>query len=110
MKLIRSLLVVVSLIAYTLLVHYVNASGQPTVLGAILALIPLGLLAAGMALNRKTRYAGLLLLVGGGLLAWLIWPELKQHYGVMFWLQDLALMLVLMATFARTLFKGRKPL
>jgi len=110
MKLVRSLLVVALLIVYTLLVHYVNASGKPTVLGAVLALIPLVLLAAGMALNRKTRYAGLLLLVAGGLLAWLIWPELKQHYGVMFWLQDLALMLILMATFARTLFKGRKPL
>lgn len=110
MKLARGLLLALLLIVYTLLVHHVNAAGQPTTLGAILALIPLALLALGMLANRKSRLAGLLLLAAGSLLSWTAWPALRQHYGVLFWLQDLALMLALLFTFARTLLPGRKPL
>lgn len=110
MKLVRGVFIALLLIVYTLLVHYVNAAGQPTTLGAALALIPLALLALGLLANRKSRMLGLVLLVTGGLLSWTAWPALRQHYGVMFWLQDLALMLALLTTFARTLLPGRKPL
>lgn len=97
------------LIAYALLVHYVNASGQARALGAVLALAPL-LLGIALALRSESRANGIILLAILVTLAWLKWPLIEQHAGFIFWLQDISLMLVLFATFGRTLLAGRKPL
>ena len=102
--------VAVGIAAYALLVHYVNASGQVSALGAALVMMPV--LAAGLALARSpaSRGAGLFLLLAAGLVAWRAWPQLERHSALLFWLQDVGLMLFLLAGFGRTLRAGCKPL
>lgn len=97
-------------ITYAFLMHYVNASGQARTLGAVLALAPLLLLGIALALRSESRANGIILLTILVTLAWLKWPLIEQHAGFIFWLQDVSLMLVLFATFGRTLLAGRKPL
>jgi uncharacterized membrane protein len=100
----------VCVVAYALLVHYVNASGQVSALGAILVLLPV--LAAGLALARNptSRGTGFFVLLAAGLVAWRAWPQLERHSALLFWLQDVGLMLFLLAGFGRTLRAGCKPL
>lgn len=98
------------LVTYALLVHHVNASGQASVLGATLALAPLTLLGLALALRRESRTGGVLLLAILAAAAWSSWTVIEQHTGLIFWLQDISLILALFATFGRTLLAGRKPL
>jgi uncharacterized membrane protein len=100
----------VFIIAYALLVHHVNASGQAGSLGAVLTLLPLVFIALALIARRESRLGGMLFLITLLLLAWWQWPALQQHTALVFWLQDLSLMLALFATFARTLLPGHKPL
>jgi len=51
---------------------------------------------------------GLLLI--SGIVIWLVWPFVRQHTALIFWMQDVGLMLALLVTFGRTLQNGRKPL
>ena len=95
---------------YAVLVHDVNASGEATTLGAALALAPLMLISFALLLRPESRAGGIVLLAAIVMLAWWNWPLIKQHTGLIFWLQDMSLMLVLFFTFARTLLAGRKPL
>lgn len=104
----RGAAVAAGIVAYAVLMHRVNVAGVPSLQGALLVLAPLFLI--GFALMRRARLAGLLLLIGCGLLLWLGWPWLAQHSGALFWLQDMALLLTLFFTFARTLVGGRTPL
>lgn len=110
MKIARGLSITVMIVLYALLVHHVNASGQASALGAVLALTPILLLVVSYAWNTASRLAGMaaILIFCGA--SWLAWPFIRQHTGLVFWMQDISLMLVLLITFARTLFKGRKPL
>jgi uncharacterized membrane protein len=110
MRIARGLSITVMIVLYAMLVHHVNASGQASALGAVLALAPIFLLVVSYAWNTASRLAGMgaLLIFCGA--SWLAWPFIRQHTGLVFWMQDISLMLVLMITFARTLFKGRKPL
>ena len=95
---------------YALLVHHVNASGQASALGAGLALAPLLLIGFALLVRTESRTVGVVLLTTIITLAWWNWPLLKQHTGLIFWLQDISLLLALLVTFARTLSTGRKPL
>lgn len=107
---VRSAAVATCIVVYALLVHHVNASGQVSALGAILALLPIA--ATGLALmrNASTRGSGVLVLLVAGLVAWRAWPQLERHAALLFWLQDVGLMLFLLLGFGRTLRAGCKPL
>lgn len=96
--------------SYALLVHYVNASGQASALGAALAITPLLLIGFALLWRAESRIGGAALLVSVITLAWWFWPLLEQNTGLIFWLQDISLLLALFVTFARTLLAGRKPL
>ena len=110
LRYVRIVAVAAALITYALLAHHVNASGQASALGAGLALTPLLFLGAAMALRTESRTAGIILLLTIAGTAWLKWPTIEQHAGIIFWLQDISLMLVLFVTFGRTLINDRKPL
>jgi len=110
MMIARGVCIALIILTYAILVHHVNASGQASVLGAILALAPVLLLAITLAGNAPSRLAGASLLLVSAVLSWLAWPAIKQHTGLIFWMQDIGLMLALMITFGRTLRTGRKPL
>jgi uncharacterized membrane protein len=109
-KILRGLSVTVIIVFYAVLVHHVNASGLASAFGAALALTPIFLLVISYAWNTALRLAGVaaLLIFCGA--SWFAWPFVRQHTGLVFWMQDISLMLVLLITFARTLFQGRKPL
>jgi len=102
--------IAVFVVAYALLVHHVNASGEASMLGAVLALVPLLLIGAAFIARPQSRIAGILFLLTLTVLAWWQWPALQEHSSLVFLLQDLSLMLALFATFARTLIPGCKPL
>lgn len=110
MRIARGLSIAVMIVTYAVLVHYVNASGQASMLGAILALAPIFLLTTTVAWQAKSRMAGTGLLLISCLAIWLAWPFVRQHTGLIFWTQDVGLMLVLLVTFGRTLQEDRKPL
>lgn len=102
--------VAVMLVIYAVLVHFVNTSGQATPLGAILAIAPLLFIGLALLWRAESRVGGLVLLTTVIALAWWNWPLLEQHTSLIFWLQDMSLLLALFVTFGRTLVSGRKPL
>lgn len=106
----RGLVIVSLIIAYALLVHHVNIQGNATLLGALLALAPLFLIVLAFALKATSKLLGISLILSFSMASWWALPLIKQHTGLIFWLQDIGLMLMLLITFARTLFAGRKPL
>lgn len=110
LRIARGVGIAAAIAVYAVLVHRVNASGQPGILGAFLAMAPVFLIGLAMLSNTRLRLGGLLLLGLGGLVFWSTWPTIAQHSGVLFWIQDMGLLLTLLATFSRTLFGGRTPL
>jgi uncharacterized membrane protein len=110
MMIARGFCIALIILIYAILVHHVNASGQASSLGAMLALAPVLLLVITLAGNASSRFAGAGLLLVSAVLSWLAWPAIKQYTGLVFWMQDIGLMLVLLITFGRTLLAGRKPL
>lgn len=95
---------------YPLLAHYTNDAGHSGSLGAAVAVAPLALMALLLAWRspRRPLMLGVLLLCGAAV--WSAWPALERYFGVIYWLQDMAMLLVLLMTFARTLVSGRQPL
>lgn len=109
-KIARSLSMIVMIVTYAMLVHHVNASGQASILGAVLALLPIFMLIITVAIKATSRTAGIGLLLISGIASWLAFPFIKQHTGFVFWVQDIGLLLVLLMTFGWTLQKNHKPL
>lgn len=96
--------------AYAVLMHHVIATGRPSILGAFLAMAPVLLIGLAMLSNARLRVSGVVLLGLGGTVFWITWPKIAQHAGLLFWFQDMALLLTLLATFGRTLIGERIPL
>ena len=107
---VRSLAVAACIVGYALLVHHVNATGQVSALGAVLALLPVAALGVTLLRNPTSRNAGLMLVLVAGFIAWRAWPQLERHSALLFWLQDVGLMLFLLLGFGRTLRPGHKPM
>lgn len=110
LKVARGLAIASIIVAYAVLAHYANTVGHPTLLGAILALLPLLLIAFLYAIKLDSRFIGLGFILIVLIASWWALPLIEQHTGLIFWLQDIGLMLMLLLTFARTLLAGRKPL
>lgn len=100
----------VAVAAYAVLVHRENASGHPGGFAAFLAVMPLLLAMLALMVKPGWRLAATLLLAAGAVLFWMGWPLLARHAGVLFWLQDMALLLALLVLFGRTLLPGNQPL
>lgn len=110
LKAMRGISVVLIIVAYAMLVHHVNTSGQSSMLGALLALAPLLLITLTFALRVTSKALGVGLILLFLIASWLALPLIKQHTASIFWLQDICLMLILLVTFARTLSSGRKAI
>lgn len=106
----RGLCVALIIVTYALLVHHVNTSGQASTLGAVLALMPVFLMAITYAWHTTSRMKAFGLLLATTFFCWFSWSFVRQHTDIMFWMQDIGLMMILLLTFARTLQKDRKPL
>jgi uncharacterized membrane protein len=106
----RWLGIAVLVIGYPLLAHYTNESAQRGNLGALVAIAPVVLTALVLAWRSERRLLmlGLVLLLCAAL--WGGWPALEHHFGVVYWLQNAGVLLVLCILFGRTLAAGQKPL
>jgi uncharacterized membrane protein len=106
----RGLGVAALLIGYPLLAHYTNEPAHNPRLGALVAIAPVALIALLFAWHSSRRFVvwGALLLSGVALSA--AWPALENHFGQVYWLQNMAMHLILLITFGRTLIAGRQPL
>ncbi len=106
----RWLGIAVLVIGYPLLAHYTNESAHRGNLGALVAIAPLVFTALVLAWRSTRR----LLMLGAVLLLcvalWVGWPALEHHFGVVYWLQNAGVLLVLCIIFGRTLAAGQKPL
>ncbi len=110
LKVMRGIGLVLIIVTYAVLVHHVNTSGQASRLGAVLALAPLLLITATFACRLTPKLLGISLIVLFLISSWVTLPLIEQHTAVIFWLQDIGLMLLLLVTFGRTLLPGHKPL
>lgn len=106
----RWLGIAVLVITYPLLAHYTNESAHRGNLGALVAIAPVVFTALILAWRSTRR----LLMLGAVLLLcvalWVVWPAIEHHFGVVYWLQNAGVMLVLCIIFGRTLVAGQKPL
>jgi uncharacterized membrane protein len=110
LKVMRGIGIALIIVVYVALVHHVNTSGQPSMLGALLALAPLLLITLTFALKVTSKLFGLCLILLFIIVSWVALPLIAQHTASIFWLLDVGLMLVLLVTFGRTLQSGQKAL
>jgi len=94
------------------LAHYTNESAKSakSSLGALVAIAPVALIALGFAWRSPRRSIMLGFLALSSLALWAGWPALERHFGLIYWLQNVGLQLMLFMTFGRTLIAGRQAL
>ena len=97
-------------VGYPLLAHYTNESAHSGSLGALVAIVPVVLIALVLAWRSPRRLVMLGVLALSCVALWAEWPALEQHFGLVYWLQNMGMQLILFMTFARTLIPGRQPL
>ncbi|BAN36567.1 hypothetical protein SCD_n02767 [Sulfuricella denitrificans skB26] len=109
-RILRWLGIATLVIGYPLLAHYTNESAQNSNLGALVAIAPVVLIALVLAWNSPRRVIMLGALMLSCVALWAGWSALEQHFGLVYWLQNVGMQLILFMTFGRTLIAGRQPL
>lgn len=109
-RILRWLGIATLVIGYPLLAHYTNESAHSGNLGALVAIAPVVLIALMLAWRSPQRIVMLGVLVLACAVLWAGWSMLEHHFGLVYWLQNVGMQLVLFMTFGRTLFAGRQPL
>lgn len=109
-RILRWLGIATLVIGYPLLAHYTNESAQNSNLGALVAIAPVVLIALVLAWNSPRRVIMLGVLMLSCVALWAGWSALEQHFGLVYWLQNVGMQLILFMTFGRTLIAGRQPL
>lgn len=97
-------------IAYQLLAHYTNASANGNRWDALVAVTPLLLFVFILAWRSSWRVVMLGAWAAMCMGLWAEWPLLEHHVGLVYWLQNAGMQLILFITFARTLIAGQQPL
>ncbi len=95
-------------VGYSTLAHYTNTSAHN--LGAPVSIAPLLAIAVMLAWNSPRRFVMLGALALSCIALITEWSALEQHFGLVYWMQDVGLQLILLLTFGRTLIAGRQPL
>jgi uncharacterized membrane protein len=98
------------IIGYPVLAHYTNEPASNPDLGALVAIAPVILIALLLAWRSSHRAVMLGIMLLACVSLWFGWPMLEQHFGLVYWLQYMAMQLILLMTFARTLVAGQQPL
>ena len=109
-RVLRWLGIAAVLIGYSLLAHHTYDSPHRGNLSALLAVAPALLIALVLAWRSPQRVVMLGVLVLVMLAAWTRRSALAQHADIVYWVQYVAIQLVLFITFARTLVAGKQPL
>jgi uncharacterized membrane protein len=109
-RIVRWLGIAALVIGYSLLAHYTNESAHSDSLGALVSIAPVVLIALALAWNSTRRFIMLAVLVLSCVALGAGWSALEQHFGLVYWLQNVGMQLILFMTFGRTLIAGRQPL
>ena len=110
LRILRGLGIAALVIAYSLLAHYTNEPARDPGLGAVVSVAPVTLLALVLACRSPRRTLMLGLLVFSCIALGAAWRLLENHFGLVYWLQNMGMQLILFMTFGRTLLAGRQPL
>lgn len=108
--LIRTVIVGILALGYSLLAHLSTAQGGHGTLGALLAIGPVGLLALIFAWRSARRVLGLTAWLSAALLVAAHWYELKAQFVWVYLIQQVGIYFLLGSSFGRTLAPGRVPL
>ncbi len=103
-------LAVVLSIGFALLAHAAIVDRVPPVVGALLSLIPLGLIALVAVRRAQHRLAAAALVAVAVIAVWLGWSTLERHFPDLFFIEHAGTNLLLAIVFGRTLRAGREPL
>ncbi len=109
-RIMRPAVIAVAIAGYALLAHYTNTTPKNSNLGALTAIAPLAFFALLLAWDSSRRYVMLAVLALAGLAVHSQWHAAEQHFGLIYWLQDMGMQLTLLFTFGRTLIGAQKPL
>jgi len=74
------------------------------------SIAPVVLIALVLAWNSPRRSVMLGVPTLLCIVLWTGWSMLEHHFGLVYWLQDVGMLLILFMTFGRTLIAGRQPL
>lgn len=105
----RALLVVLSL-AGAVLAHFTIVERFSPALGALLSLVPLGVLALWAARRSPRPAWTAAALVAAGVALWAGWGLLERHFASLFFVEHAGGNLLLAVVFGRTLAAGHEPL
>ncbi len=106
----RTLIVGILALGYALLAHMSTAQGGHGTLGAVLAIGPLGAIAALLAWRSTHRVLGLAVWVLALAYLGMHWYELKARFALVYLMQQVGFYCLLAWTFGRTLAPGLTPL
>jgi uncharacterized membrane protein len=106
----RALLLVAASGAYLFAVHFTVTAAQPSIFGALLAVVPLALAALAMAWTSRRR--GLALLLWGAALMTLAseWTLVMSRFEWIYFLQHVGIFSLLALGFGRSLAPGAEPM
>ena len=110
LRIMRWLGIAALVVAYPLLAHYTNNPAHDPRLGAAVSVAPIIVIVLILAWNSPRRGLMLSLVALSCLLIVVAWPLLESHFGLVYWLQNIGMYLILFATFGRTLLAGQQPL
>ena len=109
-RVLRWLAIAAVLIGYSILAHHTYDSPHRGNLSAVLALAPTLLIALVLAWRSPQRVVTLGVVALALVAVWTGRSALAQHADIVYWMQYVAIQLVLFITFARTLVAGERPL
>jgi uncharacterized membrane protein len=109
-RVLRWLAIAAVLIGYSILAHHTYDSPHHGSLSAVLALAPTLLIALFLAWRSPQRVVMLGVVALALVAVWTGRSALAQHADIVYWVQYVAIQLVLFITFARTLVAGTQPL
>ena len=110
LRIMRWLGIAALVMAYPLLAHYTNDATRDPNLGAMVSIAPVVFIALILAWRSPWRVVMLGALMVSCIALSAAWPLLERHFGLIYWLQNMGMQLILLITFGRTLLAGRQPL
>ena len=96
--------------AFAVAVHVAMVDGMPRAAGAVLALVPLSLLALWSVRRSRHRLVAFAAVGAAAVACVAYWDALERHFPDIFYVEHAGTNLVLALLFGRTLAAGREPL
>lgn len=106
----RPLLLALATGAYLLLAHLTTASGELSALAALIAILPITLIALAIAWQARCRQRALGVWSASVIGLALAWPMIESRFAWIYFVQHLGVFSLLAVGFARSLVQGELPM